>query len=113
MPQIRGIGSPRTLEREKAHPWFGQPFDEAAILLDQVVEVLAPPQFTRFGDASFHFELAEGFGIRSVFVHVDHPWLRGMRGSKGFHKEALGCFCISGWAQHEVERVPDAESTAR
>jgi hypothetical protein len=75
------------------------------VLFDQIIEILDLPQFTRFSNASCHLEIMQRFGIRSVCVPVDHPWLRGMRGSKGFHKEAFGSFTISGRAQQEVERV--------
>ncbi len=83
------------------------------VLFDEIVEILDLLQFTRFRNASCHLKIMKRFGIGGVFVHVDHPWLRGMRGSKGFHKEAFGSFTISGWAQQEVERVSDADSTAR
>ena len=33
-------GSPRTLEGKEAHPRLDQPFDEAVVLLNQVIEVL-------------------------------------------------------------------------
>ena|SRR5690242_6990325 len=33
-------GSPRALKGKEAQPWFDQPFDEAMILLDEVVEVV-------------------------------------------------------------------------
>jgi hypothetical protein len=33
-------GSPRGLERKEAHPEFDEPFNEAVILLDEVVEVV-------------------------------------------------------------------------
>ena len=32
-------GSPRGLERKEAHPELDQPFDEAMVLLDKIVEV--------------------------------------------------------------------------
>ena len=30
-------GSPRALERKEAHPWLDAPFDEAVILLDEII----------------------------------------------------------------------------
>ena len=36
-------GSARCLERKEAHPEFDEPFNEAVILLDKVVEVLTLP----------------------------------------------------------------------
>jgi hypothetical protein len=38
-------GSPRGLERKEAHPKLDEPFHEAMVLLDEVVEVFALPQF--------------------------------------------------------------------
>jgi hypothetical protein len=34
------------VKRKEAHAWFNQSFDEAMVLFDKVVEVLALPQFT-------------------------------------------------------------------
>jgi hypothetical protein len=89
-------GSPSRLEGEKAHPWLCQPFDEAMILFDQVVEILDLSQFTVCGNESYCFEFIECLGIGRVFVDIDDPWRARMRGSKRFHKEALGCFSIPG-----------------
>jgi len=36
-------GSPRSLERKEAHPELDEPFDEAMILLDEVVEIFTLP----------------------------------------------------------------------
>jgi hypothetical protein len=41
-------GSPRGLERKKAHPRLGQAFDEPMVLFDQVVEIFHLPQFHVF-----------------------------------------------------------------
>ena len=38
--------SPCRVKRKEAHAWFNQSFDEAMVLFDKVVEVLALPQFT-------------------------------------------------------------------
>ena len=38
--------SPRRFKREKAQPWLDESFDEAVILLDQVVELLHLAEFT-------------------------------------------------------------------
>jgi hypothetical protein len=42
-------GSPRGLERKEAHPELDEPFHEAMILLDEVVEVFALTQCTGLG----------------------------------------------------------------
>ena len=76
------------------------------ILLDPIVEILHLSQFTGFEDVSFHLELVEGFGVRRIFVHVDHSWFTGMGSSKRFVQELLGRVCISCRAQEEIERVP-------
>ena len=38
--------SPCRLKGKEAHPRLDEPFDEAVILLDQVVEIFTLPQFT-------------------------------------------------------------------
>jgi len=77
-------GLPGGLEREKAHPRLRQPFDEAMVLFNEVIEILHLPQFTPFGEASSRFQFRERFGIGCVFVHVDHAWFVRMRGGECF-----------------------------
>jgi len=98
-------GSPRCLEREKAHPRLGQPFHEPMILFNHIVEILHLPEFTAFGNESCNFQFIERFGIGRVFVHVDDSWFVGMRGGKRFEKEALGGLGIPCWTEKELERV--------
>jgi len=64
---------PCRLEREKAHPGLGQPFDETVVLFDEIVEVFHLPQFHVLRQHSSGFELTNGFGRGHVLVHVDHP----------------------------------------
>ena len=47
------IGSPRDLERKEAHPELDEPFDEAMILLDEIVEIFALAPCTGFGKDAF------------------------------------------------------------
>ncbi len=44
---VPGTGAPRALERKEAHPWLEQAFDEAMILLNEIVEVVTLPQFAK------------------------------------------------------------------
>jgi hypothetical protein len=37
--------SPCRLERKESQPWLHQSFDEAMVLFDQIVQILALPQF--------------------------------------------------------------------
>jgi len=64
--------APRRFEREKAHPWLRQTFDEPMILLDEIVEVLYLPQLDRFWKYSGGFELSNSLGIGRIFIHIDH-----------------------------------------
>ena len=83
------------------------------ILFDDVVEVLDLPQFTGVGNSPLFFQLLEGFWIGCVFINGDDPRSGGMRSSQRFREEAFGCLGIACRAQQELERVADAESTAR
>jgi hypothetical protein len=69
-------GSPRGLEGKEAHPRLRQSLDEAMILFDQIVEVLALPQFHVVRQGASRFEISYGFGIRHVFIDSDHMWGR-------------------------------------
>ena len=46
-----------------------QPFDEAMILLDEVVEVFTLPQFTRVWQNPFRFEFLESLWRGWVFIN--------------------------------------------
>ena len=59
-----------------------------------------------FRDVPFRFKLVECFGVGRIFVHVDHSWLAAMGSGKRFQQELFRCFCISCWAEEEIERVP-------
>jgi hypothetical protein len=75
--------SPRCPIREKAHPWFRQPFDEPMVLLDQVTPVFDLPQFHVCRQDSGGFDLGNRFRIGGVLIHSDDARSRsaGMRGS--------------------------------
>jgi hypothetical protein len=99
-------GSPSRLQGEKAQPWLRQLFDEAMVLLNQIVKIFDWSQFAALRDASFRFEFVEGFGIGSIFVHVDDTRFARVRGGKHFEKKAFGGSSVSGRAEKELERVP-------
>jgi hypothetical protein len=81
---------PRCLEGKEAHTKFDEPFDEAVILLHDVVEVLHSPQFTVLRKIPLCFQLLEGFWIGCVFVHRDHPRRYSMRCGKHFAEKVFG-----------------------
>jgi len=83
-------GSPCGLERKVAHPELDEPFDEAMILLDQVVEVFTLSQFARSWHDSFYSQLLESLGIGRVFINRDYSRRAGMRRSKSFQEKAFG-----------------------
>src|SRR5260370_11425282 len=75
-------GSPRALRRKETHPELDQPFDEAMILLDKVVEVFALTQFATVRNKSLRFQLFERLWISCVFIHGDDARSAGMRRSR-------------------------------
>jgi hypothetical protein len=83
------------------------------ILFDNIVQVLDLPQFTPFWNGSFRLQFALGLWIGGVFIDGDHARSGGMRRSQRFREEAFGRLRIACRAQEELERVADAESTAR
>ncbi len=97
--------SPRSLERKEAHPKLYQPFQEAMILFDEVVEIFALSQFTRLWHDPFRFQLLESFGIGRVFINCDDVRSAGMRCSKRFREETFGCLSISGGTEQKFQSV--------
>ena len=73
------------------------------ILLDEVVEVLILPQFTRIWQDPFRFELLESFGIGSVLINGDDVRSAGMRHSQRFREEAFGRLSIASGAQEKFQ----------
>ncbi len=59
-------GSPCRFKREEAQSWFDQPFDEAMILFDEVVEIFDLPQFHALRQDPTRFEVGNGFGIGGI-----------------------------------------------
>ena len=60
------------LNRKEAQPRLDQSFDEAMILLDQVIEVFDLPHFDRLGKHSGTFEFSNRFGIGRILIDSDH-----------------------------------------
>jgi hypothetical protein len=127
--------SPCSHKRNEAHPWLDQPFDEAVILLDEIIQVFDLSEFDRWGKHSAGFELCNGFGKGGVLIDIndagsrpadfgvcwdgrldrlllDHTSVRN-RSSERFDEEAFGSLGIASRAQEKLERVADRESTAR
>src|SRR6266536_2452393 len=98
-------GSPGRLERKEAHPELDEPFHEAMILLDQVVEVLPLPQFTRIWQDPFRFQLLESFRISYVFINRDDARSANMRRSQRFREEGFSSFRIAPRAQEKFQGV--------
>jgi hypothetical protein len=51
---------------------FGQPFDEAMILLHQVVEVFDLPELYTVGKESSGFEISHRLEIEGILINIDH-----------------------------------------
>ena len=85
----------------------------AMVLFDEVVEVLALPQFTGNWQDPLCFQFPEGFGIGGVFIDGDDAREDCLRGSKRLLEKPLYRLSISCLTQKKLERVSDGESTAR
>ena len=59
--------SPCRLKGKEAHPRLDEPFDEAMILLDQVLQVFDLPQFDRFGKHPLALSSAIALGEAAFF----------------------------------------------
>ena len=66
---------------KEAHPRLDHPFDEAMVLLDQVLEVFDLPQFDLLGKLFGGFEFRTGLRIGRVLIYLDHT--RNRRGGVG------------------------------
>jgi hypothetical protein len=69
---------PSSLERKEAHPELDQPFHEAVILLDDIVEVCTLTQFAEGWHDLFRFQFFERFGIGRVFINRNDSKRAGM-----------------------------------
>jgi hypothetical protein len=78
---IPGTGSPRGLERKEAHPELDESFDEAMDLLDEGVEGLTLPQFTRVWHGPFSFQFLESFWVGCVFINRNNLRSAGVQGA--------------------------------
>src|SRR5258708_17190916 len=103
--RISGTGSQCRFERKEAHPELDQPFDEAMVLLHEVIEVFALPQFAPVWHHPFRFQLFESLWISSVFINGDDARSTRMRRSQRFREEAFGRFPIAPWAQEKLQGI--------
>ncbi len=98
-------GSPRSLERKEAHPELDEPFHEAMILLDEVIEIFTLPQFASVWHQPRRFELFERFWIGRVFINGDDARRTSMRRGKRFREEAFGRLSIAPGAQEKFQGI--------
>jgi hypothetical protein len=87
---------PRCLQGKEAHAKLDEPFDEAVILLQDVVEVLYSPQLTVLREFPLCFQFLEGLWIGRVFVHCDHPRRYSMRCGKYVAEKVFGLYWLHG-----------------
>jgi len=66
--------SPSCFEGEEAQSQLDEPFNEAMVLLDQVVEIFDLPQFHALREKPSGFEVSHRFGIGGVLINVDDTW---------------------------------------
>lgn len=98
-------GSPRYFEGEEAKPWLDESLDEAMILFNQGVEVLALPQYTRCWNGTRCFQVVESLGRGSVFIDRDDARGHRVGGPKRFRQKPLGSLGIAGGTEPELQRV--------
>src|SRR5258708_5825105 len=91
--------SPGRLERKEAHAWFDQSFDESMVLFDQVVEIFALSEFTRYGKNPCCLQFLDGFGVRCIFIDGDDARCHGVGSPERFREKALGRLGITSSAQ--------------
>jgi hypothetical protein len=74
------------------------------ILFDHIIQVLALPKKIGFWKCAVALEGIEGMRIRCVLVHGDHARKRCMARVQHLPEKLFGCVCVTGGAQHEVQR---------
>ena len=57
---------------KEAHPWLDQPFNEAVVLLHQIIQVFDLPEFDLLGKHTRGFEVSHGLGIGRMLIDIDH-----------------------------------------
>src|SRR6266581_3103699 len=80
--------SPRRFHGKEAHPRLDEPFDEAMVLLDQIIEVFDLSQFDTLRKQSSGFKLCNGFRIRCILININDARSR-LRGVGISHNRGL------------------------
>src|SRR5258708_1030239 len=75
------------------------------VLLDEIIEILPLPEFTRAWHDPFRFQFLERFWIGRVFINGDDSRSAGMSRSKRFREEASGCLSISRGTEQKFQGV--------
>jgi hypothetical protein len=91
--------------RKKPMPGLTRRLIRSMVLFDQVVEIFALSELTRYGKSPFRFQFAEGFGIRRIFVNGDHAGSHGMASTQRFREKALRRVAHHGWHSSLNSRV--------
>ena len=83
---------------KEAHPRLDEPFDEAMVLLDQVIEVFDLPQFNTLRKQSSGFKFCDGFRISCILIDIHDARSRlrgvGISRSRGFFHLLLDRTCL-------------------
>src|SRR5215467_291768 len=93
------------IKRSPSTPLY-KSFAEAMILLDEVVKILALPQFASAWHHSLRFQFLERFWIGRIFINRNDARSTGMSRGKHFREEAFGCLRISERTEHKCSDVP-------
>src|ERR671933_621475 len=63
--------SPCRFKGKEAHPRLDHPFDEAVILLHQIVQIFDLSELDTLGKPSDGFEIRNGLGVGRILIHID------------------------------------------
>ena len=91
--------------REEPQTRLDLALDEAMILLDDVIHILARPALAFAWQELFAFEIADSTDVSGVLVDIDHSWSSEVRSAQDFAEKALSRSSASRLVQKEIERL--------
>ena len=95
--------SPGCRVREEPQARLDPSLDEAVILLNNVVHILAGPALAFLRKQLFALEVTDSANVGGILINVDHPWGDDVRSVQDFSEETLGRSRATGLVQEEIE----------
>ena len=90
---------------KESQAWRDSAFQEAMVLLDDVVHILARSSFAALGQKFLALQIAHRADVSRVLVDVDHPWRCDVLPTQHLSKESLRCSPASRGVEEEIQRV--------